>query len=152
MPHPLKRKARSADRVDGSFSERPKVRRGLNEKELQGVLQELPGFWESFVGEQHVDHQRALRRVSIVPDSVLLRLLADLKDVFLKEWNGYFQPAHRLVREHAIRDEARRIESASAIADYFRSAAEPWFLDQEDGQRQMPNKRKVLTCARLSAS
>jgi hypothetical protein len=119
-------------------------RRGLNEKELQGVLQELPGFWESFVGEQHVDHQRALRRVSIVPDSVLLRLLADLKDVFLKEWNGYFQPAHRLVREHAFRDDARRIESASAIADFFLSDAEPWFLDQGDGQRQMPNRRKVL--------
>ncbi len=119
-------------------------RRGLNEKELQGVLQELPGFWGSFVGEQHVDHQRALQSVSIVPDSVLLRLLADLQDVFLKEWNGYFQPAHRLVREHAFRDEARRIESASAIADYFQSDAEPWFLDQGDGQREMPNRRKVL--------
>lgn len=115
---------------------------GLNEKEIQGGLQQLPGFWEAFVEAQHGDHREALLAAGSIPDSVLLRLLGDLRDVFLKEWNGYYQPAHRLISVHAGGDEEERRAAASAIADHFLGSDEQWFLDQGTG-RSAPNRRKV---------
>ncbi len=117
-------------------------RYGLSEKEIQGSLQQLPGFWEAFVEEQHSDHREALAAAGSIPDSVLLRLLGDLKGSFLKEWSGSYRPAHRLIGVHAGGTEAERREAAGAIADYFLASGEGWFLDQ--GSRpSIPNRRKV---------
>ena len=118
-------------------------RNGLSEKEIQGCLQKLPGFWESFVGEQHVDHREALLGAGSIPDSVLLRLLGDLKEIFLVERHGLYRPAHRLIEVHAGGDGLTRMRAAEAIADHFCRDEEPWFLDAS-GERRAANRRKVV--------
>lgn len=117
-------------------------RRGLTEDELQGSLLALPGFWSSFVEQQHMDHRADLDAGRRVPDAVISLVLSDLRGVYLKERGGHFQPAHRLVGEFVLQDEQARVAAAKAVAQSF--AVEPWFFEQSGAGHATANSRKVV--------